>query len=563
MLDRQSEPIGVDGEDDGIALASKVDFLSRPDSYIPAPTTVTARETHMSWVFMAGDRVYKLKKPVRFPYLDFSTLERRADACRAEMSLNRRLAPDVYLGVAPLTMTPAGYAIGGGGRIADWLVVMRRLDETQTLEARLKTCTVSRVDVERLASNLHQFYTHAPRVVVNPANYQVSLQKAALVDRQVLLNPAFELNRGTIEHIFNVQRRFVQQNRKILAARIHRRFILDSHGDLRPEHIWLSAPFPIIDCLEFNSRLRTLDALDEVAFLHLECERLGGRWVGKALRRRLAVFLGDEPASGLFLFYRVNRALLRTRLSIAHLIDLHPRTPARRELSLDRTSGCQPARTVATSSGLIQQEIGERLVVVQPANRLREQRRRRNDFELGKHRPMRKPEGWHTVGRDDAIDRKIRKRAFGAGHEETVGTQAMTPFAPWARAAFAARTRVPPVLTRLSMTTQSAFATSPANRSPDTTPELRCFSTNALPIGRPAAFSNTSRKRSALLPPPRSGDTTQIGRSSAMLLILSISSGAVLSATDGHRNAFSNAASLWTWSVTTASTPAASNIAAR
>jgi uncharacterized protein len=327
MLDRQSETIGLDGEDDAIALTSKVGFLSRPDSYIPAPETVTVRETHMSWVFMAGDRVYKLKKPVRFPYLDFSTVERRADACLAEMSLNRRLAPDVYLGMAPLTMTPAGYTIGGGGRITDWLVVMRRLDECQTLEARLKARNVSRAEVERLASNLHQFYRHASRVTINPENYLVSLQRATVVDRQILLTPAFELNRGTIEHIHNVQHRFVQQSREILAERVHRRFILDSHGDLRPEHIWLSAPFPIIDCLEFNARLRTLDALDEVAFLDLECERLGGRWVGEALRHRLAIFLDDDPATGLFLFYRVNRAMLRARLSIAHLIDPHPRTP--------------------------------------------------------------------------------------------------------------------------------------------------------------------------------------------------------------------------------------------
>jgi aminoglycoside phosphotransferase family enzyme len=105
MLDRQNETFGLDAEDDA-ALSGKVNFLSRTDSYISAPETVTAQETHMSWVFMAGDRVYKLKKPVRFPYLDFSTLERRADACLAEVSLNRRLAPDVHLGVVPLTMTP-------------------------------------------------------------------------------------------------------------------------------------------------------------------------------------------------------------------------------------------------------------------------------------------------------------------------------------------------------------------------------------------------------------------------------------------------------------------------
>jgi aminoglycoside phosphotransferase family enzyme len=327
MLDGQNETFGVDAEDDATALAGKVSFLSRTDSYIPAPETVTARETHMSWVFMAGDRVYKLKKPVRFPYLDFSTLERRADACLAEMSLNRRLAPDVYLGVVPLTMTPTTYAIDGGGRIADWLVVMRRLDESQTLEELLRAHKVSQTQVQRFADQLKQFYSHALRVTIAPASYLLLLERAAVVDRQVLLNPAFDLNRGTVERISHAQHRFLHQRRDILVERVHRRFILDAHGDLRPEHIWLSAPFPIIDCLEFNARLRTLDALDEVAFLHLECERLGGRTVGEAVRRRLSIFLDDDPASGLFLFYRINRAMLRARLSIAHLIDPHPRTP--------------------------------------------------------------------------------------------------------------------------------------------------------------------------------------------------------------------------------------------
>jgi uncharacterized protein len=327
MLDRKIELFGLDAEDDTVSLGGKVRFLSRPDSYISVPETVTARETHMSWVFMAGDRVYKLKKPVRFPYLDFSTLKRRADACVAEVSLNCRLAPDVYLGVAPLTTTSTGYAIGGGGRIADWLVVMRRLDESQTLEALLSVNEVSRAGIAALTRNLRRFYSHAYRVTINPESYLLSLQKAAAVDRQVLLNPTFNLNRGTIERIFHIQRRYLRQRRKILAERVHRRFILEAHGDLRPEHIWLSAPFPIIDCLEFNAHLRTLDALDEVAYLHLECERLGGRWVGEALRRRLATFLEDDPATGLFLFYRINRAMLRARLSVAHLIDPHPRTP--------------------------------------------------------------------------------------------------------------------------------------------------------------------------------------------------------------------------------------------
>ena len=328
MLDRENEPLGQDAENNSAtALARKVRFLSRPDSYVPAPETVVTRETHMSWVFMAGERVYKLKKPVCFPYLDFSTIERRAAACRAEDALNRRLAPDVYLGVVPLTEASNGYAIAGSGQISDWLVVMRRLDESQTLEAALRGHNVSQAQVSRLANILSRFYTHASRVLINPESYLLSLQRAILADRRVLLDAAFDLPRGAIERTVNVQHRFLQKHHGTLTDRVHHQLILEGHGDLRPEHIWLSPPFPIIDCLEFNAHLRTLDALDEIAFLHLECERPGGRWVGDALRRPLSILLNDNPATGLFLFYRIGRAMLRARLSIAHLSDPHPRTP--------------------------------------------------------------------------------------------------------------------------------------------------------------------------------------------------------------------------------------------
>lgn len=328
MLDRHNESLGQDAENNSAtALARKVRFLSRPDSYVPAPQTVVTRETHMSWVFMAGERVYKLKKPVRFPYLDFSTIERRATACQAEDALNRRLAPDVYLGVVPLIEASNSYAIGGSGHISDWLVVMRRLDEDQTLEAALRNRNVSQAQVCRLANILSRFYSHASRVMIEPGSYLLSLKKAILADRRVLLDAAFDLPRGTIERIVNVQHHFLEKRQDTLKERVHLRLIFEGHGDLRPEHIWLGTPFPIIDCLEFNARLRTLDGLAEIAFLHLECERLGGGWAGDALRRRLSNLLNDNPASGLFLFYRIGRAMLRARLSIAHLGDPHPRTP--------------------------------------------------------------------------------------------------------------------------------------------------------------------------------------------------------------------------------------------
>lgn len=308
-------------------LADKVRFLSQPASYLHAPEPVIARETHMSWVFMAGDRVYKLKKPVRFAYLDFSTMERREAACRAEFLLNRRLAHDVYLNVLPLTISPSGLAISGDGPVVDWLVVMRRLEENGTLEGALHGGWLKPSQVDRIAARLGAFYTHAPRVQLDPEQYLVGWHKALRDNCRVLLDARLGLPQGQVERIAQLQRRFSTMRASLLRARIHARRYVDAHGDLRPEHIWLRDGVTIIDCLEFDRNLRALDPLDEIAFLHLECERLGGLWAAERIRRQLALALHDDASSGLFLFYRSHRAMLRARLSIAHLLDANPRTP--------------------------------------------------------------------------------------------------------------------------------------------------------------------------------------------------------------------------------------------
>jgi aminoglycoside phosphotransferase family enzyme len=308
-------------------LEQKVEFLSRPGAY-PAPVVEVAhRETHMSWVFLAGDRVYKLKKPVRFPYLDFSSLPRREAACRAELRLNRRLAPDVYLDVVPLTAGMRGLAIGGDAPIVDWLVVMRRLDEAHTLERAILEDRLERWQLDRLVATLVPFYRRAARVFLSPAVHRRDWQQGLADNPRILLDPRFGLPAGLVMRVAGIQRRFISHHNKALAARVRGRNIVDGHGDLRPEHIWLGDPVRIIDCLEFNPRLRAVDPFDEIAFLGLECERLGAAWAGRYVRRGMVRGLTDGVPDALFLFYRCNRAMLRARLAIAHLMEPNPRTP--------------------------------------------------------------------------------------------------------------------------------------------------------------------------------------------------------------------------------------------
>ena len=311
----------------GPTLDAKVNFLSGPQAYRPTPGEVVRRETHMSWVFLVGDRVYKLKKPVHFPYLDFSTLARREAACRAELRLNRALAPDIYLDVLPLVDTGVGLSIGGTGTPVDWLVFMKRLDERNMLEHMIGERRVAIPQLDEMVATLAGFYRSATPVFLSPAIYLADWKRSLAYNRHVLLDPRFGIPAGLVRRIDGAQRLFLERRGDLIAARMRRRRIVDGHGDLRPEHIWLGDKVRIIDCLEFNPRLRVVDPFDEVAFLSLECERLGAAWVGAYIERRMKRMLRDGPVEELFTFYRCHRAMLRARLAIAHLLEEHPRTP--------------------------------------------------------------------------------------------------------------------------------------------------------------------------------------------------------------------------------------------
>jgi aminoglycoside phosphotransferase family enzyme len=308
-------------------LDVKVDFLSRPDAYRPGAAEVIRRETHMSWVFLVNDRVYKLKKPVRFPYLDFSTLARREAACRAELRLNRALAPDIYLDVLPLVDTGGGLSIGGAGTPVDWLVFMKRLDERSMLDQMIGERRVEIPQLDELVAKLSVFYRSATPVFLSPTVHIADWKRSLAYNRRILFDPRFHIPAGLVRRVDGAQRLFLERRGDLIAARMRRRRIVEGHGDLRPEHIWLNDKVRIIDCLEFNPRLRVVDPFDEIAFLSLECERLGAAWAGAYIERRMKRMLRDGPVEELFAFYRCHRATLRARLAIAHLLEQHPRTP--------------------------------------------------------------------------------------------------------------------------------------------------------------------------------------------------------------------------------------------
>lgn len=315
------------------SLDDKVGFLKA--ALTAGATPPELRETRMSWVFLTADEAVKLKKPVRLPYLDFATVARREQACRAELAINRRLAPDVYKAVVPMVRSAHGLALGraphddGGGEVVDWVVVMRRLDAEGTLERAIAARRLTALHLDRLVATLTAFYRHAAPGLISPEAHLRGWHASVALTARVLFDRRLQLPSAPVRQINCTQRRFLAAHAGVITARVHGRHIVDGHGDLRPEHIWLTDPVRIIDGQEFNARLRMVDPCDEIAFLCLECDRLACPGAAAHIRRGAAHRLPGGLPDALFTFYRCHRAGLRARLAATHLLDPGPHPPER------------------------------------------------------------------------------------------------------------------------------------------------------------------------------------------------------------------------------------------
>jgi aminoglycoside phosphotransferase family enzyme len=318
-----------------------VAFLRRREAYPARPRRVDAVETHMSWVFLTTGFAYKLKKPICHERLDFSTLDRRRYYCTEEVRLNRRLAEDVYLRAIALTLdADGGLSVGGRGAPVDWLVQMRRLPADHMLDAVVVRGPVAEGDVHAIACRLAHFYARAPSLAVSGLALRTRLERGLHADFRELVRPEFGLAPSRVEKVVQQQLAFLEEHARLFDSRVREGRIVDGHGDLRPEHICLAPNPVIIDCLEFCAELRELDPIDELAFLTLECERLGQPRVGRWFLEAYTQATGDALPEVLFGFYHDYRALRRAKLAAWHLDDPtvrdpgHFRTKAQRYLEL-------------------------------------------------------------------------------------------------------------------------------------------------------------------------------------------------------------------------------------
>ncbi len=315
---------------DDITLEQVVAALCRPETYAETPARVEVIETHMSFVFLTAGHAYKLKKPVRYEFLDFSTRALRKFYCEEELRLNRRLAQDVYLDVVSLSRTPGGrLRVGLAGTALEWLVRMRRLPQEHMLDERIRHGTLEAGQIVALASRLARFYRGLPCERIAPSAQIESLQ--AEIDRSatVLLEHAEALTLHSVQALHAAQTARLNENAGTLRERVAAGRIVEGHGDLRPEHVCLLAEPVVFDCLEFNRSLRIVDPWDELAFLALECTRLGAPRAARSLLDHYGRLTQDIAPPALVALYQSIRAALRARLCL-----LHVREPERTDAAM-------------------------------------------------------------------------------------------------------------------------------------------------------------------------------------------------------------------------------------
>ncbi|MBC7173304.1 MAG: hypothetical protein H5U40_12775, partial [Polyangiaceae bacterium] len=284
-----------------------------------ASSTAERIETHISWVLLDGADVYKLKKPVDFGFLDFRTLEQRRAACEAEVRLNARLAPDVYLGVLPVTRGAGGKArLAGDGEIIDYAVHMRRLPDSDRADVRLSEGRLQASDIDRIAERIATFHAAAetnaviarfgePRAIERNIDENFVQTRSAL-PRAIGVEEAAELERR--------HREFVSHRAPFL-ERIARGRVRDGHGDLRLEHVYVSddGSIRVIDCIEFNDRFRYEDVCADVAFLAMDLARSGAPLLAERFLSQYARASQDYDFYPLIDFYESYRAFVRGKVA--------------------------------------------------------------------------------------------------------------------------------------------------------------------------------------------------------------------------------------------------------
>ncbi len=300
--------------------------LQCPEPYAHPVEAITLFETHISWVLLTGEFAYKIKKPVNFGFLDFSTLEKRRFYCEEELRLNRRLAPQLYLDVVPICGTPEAPLVEGTGMAFEYAVKMRQFDPQQTFDELLKRDALTLALMKETASTLAEF--HQRISVASPSN---NFGTAATIEQptqenftQLAQALSGQPETDDIQQIVNTLHQWSQQQHNQLLNTFQQRkqdgFIRECHGDLHLRNIVLLetpsnkkvTPF---DGIEFSTKLRWIDVMSELAFLLMDLDDHQQKKLSQQLLNKYLSLTGDYDGISTLRYYLVYRAMVRAKVA--------------------------------------------------------------------------------------------------------------------------------------------------------------------------------------------------------------------------------------------------------
>lgn len=304
-------------------LPPVIQALSKPGTLPGATGPVTIIQTQMSWVLLTDDYAFKFKKPVNLGYVDYTTLENRLHYCRKEIELNRRLCPDGYLGVVPVTLEHGQYRLDGSGEIVEYAVQMKRLPQKRMLDWLLQNDEATPEMLKAVAFRVAGFHRQAetgkhidhygsPECI--RFNAVENFEQASKYTGPVALP-------RSMQRIKDFTLAFIDSNQELFAGRVESGHIRDCHGDLHSSHICFTDCICIYDCIEFNDRFRYADTASEAAFLAMDLDHYGRADLAAAFIQDYIEASGDTGIQGLLGFYKCYRAMVRAKVNCFKLDD--------------------------------------------------------------------------------------------------------------------------------------------------------------------------------------------------------------------------------------------------
>jgi len=305
-----------------------VQALLTPQAYPHHPKKIELVQTQMSFVFLTGDYVYKVKKPIDLGYLDYTTLDKRRHFCRQEVTLNRRLCPGVYLDVVPITEYKGNISIEGRGEAIEYAVKMHQLPQERTMDHLLKNNQVTREMVEQVAQRLASFHQEAETndMIASYGDLNILATNTEENFTQTEKYVGVTISAEKYDTIKSYTEAFLKENTPLFRQRTKEGRIRDCHGDLHAAHVCFTNGICIFDCIEFNERFRFSDVANEVAFLAMDLDYHGRTDLSRHFVESYMEASGDQEMMKLLDYYKCYRAYVRGKVESFKLDD--PLIPA-------------------------------------------------------------------------------------------------------------------------------------------------------------------------------------------------------------------------------------------